>query len=411
MIYDARAASEIIGCLLKDNSLLTKTDDYIIHPSDFQDRLHKIIFNSIFNLYYNGASGINALTIEEYLSGYPDLYAHYKKEKGTDFLLTALDIAELNNFDYYYNKFKKYSLLNSLYANGFDISEWYSTDLLNFALRQETYDRLEKASIQDIIQSIQKKISSVQADFLNKSDNVVSLASDGLKDLKERLKAQPEFGMNIEGDILNTITRGGRRTKYYIYSATTGGTKTRTSVGIACKLAYPYYYSEEKKTWVANGDIKKSLFISTELTTDEVQTLILAYLSGVNEEIILNGTYKGDEEKRVDEAISIAELYKDNFHIFHLPDPSVKQLENNIRKLVLENQIDCVFYDYIHTSPALLAEFMGAKIREDVALLLISSALKALANELNIFMWSCTQLNGTEEEGKFATQAQIRGSR
>jgi len=715
MIYDPRAASEIIGCLLKDNSLLAKADDYVIHPSDFQDRLHKIIFNSIFNLYYNGASGINALTIEEYLSGYPDLYAHYKKEKGTDFLLTALDIAELNNFDYYYGKFKKYSLLNSLQSNGFDVSEWYSTDLLNFTLRQETHDRLEKANIQDIIHSIQKKISSVQADFLNKSDNVVALASDGLRELKERLKAQPEFGMNLEGDILNTITRGARRTKYYIYSASTGGGKalpndtviptpdgwkqvdeikigdylfdrkgkptkvigvfpqgnkevyqltfsdgrqakcckehlwsfwnstltslktmsleqimasgllktsngweykvpvnqaveynkqdlpidpyvlgimlgdgsfreqsrsksitlssendelpqvvadimgwtviknsefnfgysfrdtkgdrvyvshflektpelintyshnkfipkkylvgsieqrydllnglldtdgsvdkkgrigfsttsqqlkddfvclarslgfiptlqtvrpvddrhkhelytislqgspelkknlfrlnrkketlneylnssirkekkkhiglvdiqslnyltpmtcfavdneehlflmndyivthnTRTAVGNACKLAYPYYYSEEKKSWIINGDIRKSLFISTELTNDEVQTLILAYLSGVNEEIILNGTYKDDEEKRVDEAINIAELYKDNFHIFHLPDPSVKQLESNIRKLVLENSIDCVFYDYIHTSPALLAEFMGARIRED----------------------------------------------
>jgi replicative DNA helicase len=46
-----------------------------------------------------------------------------------------------------------------------------------------------------------------------------------------------------------------------------------------------------------------------------------------------------------------------------------------------------------------------------IALLLISSALKALANELNVFVWSSTQLNGTEEEGKFATQAQIRGAK
>ena len=44
---------------------------------------------------------------------------------------------------------------------------------------------------------------------------------------------------------------------------------------------------------------------------------------------------------------------------------SIESASKSGIQFILENNIDCVFYDYIHTSPALLAEFMGARIRED----------------------------------------------
>lgn len=39
------------------------------------------------------------------------------------------------------------------------------------------------------------------------------------------------------------------------------------------------------------------LFITTELEHQEVQTMFIAYVSGVNEEKILNGKYDTIEEK------------------------------------------------------------------------------------------------------------------
>ena len=74
------------------------------------------------------------------------------------------------------------------------------------------------------------------------------------------------------------------------------------------------------------------------------------------------------------------------------------------------NGIEYAFFDYIFTSPSLLSEFRDIKVREDVALGLLSAALKDLANELGIFIMSATQLSGDYENVKTAkTQTLLRG--
>jgi hypothetical protein len=65
----------------------------------------------------------------------------------------------------------------------------------------------------------------------------------------------------------------------------------------------------------------------------------------------------------------------------------------------------------LHTSAQLLNEFSGARVREDIVLLLLSTTLKNLANELDVFIWSGTQVNSNEPEIDFADESVIRGSR
>ena len=50
-------------------------------------------------------------------------------------------------------------------------------------------------------------------------------------------------------------------------------------------------------------------------------------------------------------------------------------------------------------------------MREDIVLLLLSTTLKNLANELEIFVWSGTQVNANEPDADFADESVIRGSR
>ena len=80
---------------------------------------------------------------------------------------------------------------------------------------------------------------------------------------------------------------------------------------------------------------------------DEVQTVVLANLSGVNEERILWGMYTPDEEARVDRAIQIIEEHKDNLTINKIPDPSVAHLSSSIRRHHLFDGVEYVFFDYI----------------------------------------------------------------
>ena len=343
MIYDKRNAAVVLGCLLKQPSLLAETDTYLVTTDDFPDRLHKILFSTIFNMFHNGVEDITVNEINAYLKSYPELYQTFNDLKGNDAILTAIEIAEVGNFKYYYDRLKKLSLLRSLQGMGFDVSEWYVSDVYDIGKRQELEQKLEQASIKEIVQTYTLKLSMVESKYVNRQSFNFGGAFEGAEELLARLKLQPEIGMPLQGEILTTITRGARTGKFYLLSARSGLGKSRYAVGQACFLSYPIRWNHKKNNWEFVGGTSKSLVITTELDRSEIQTMIIAYLSGVNEENILNGRFTTQEEDRVNKAMEIMKYYKDNLLIYHMPDPNVTQLNNNIRRLVLTHDIRNVF--------------------------------------------------------------------
>ena len=222
MIYDKRNAAVVLGCLLKQPSLLAETDNYLLTTDDFADRLHKILFSTIFNMFHNGVEDITINEINAYLKSYPELYQTFTELKGNDAVLTAIEIAEVGNFKYYYDKLKKMSLLRSLQNTGFDIKEWYVEDFYDIGKRQELEQKLEQATIKDIIQSYVLKISAVESKYVNRQSFNFGDAADGIEELVNRLKMQPEIGLAVQGDIFTTISRGARKSKFYLMSARSG---------------------------------------------------------------------------------------------------------------------------------------------------------------------------------------------
>lgn len=187
---------------------------------------------------------------------------------------------------------------------------------------------------------------------------------------------------------------------------------TRNSVGDACFMAYPFRYNPHTYKWETTGQSDKILYISTEQEPAEIQTLIIAYLTGFNEEKLLTGTYDAEEEKIIDQAIRLVEIFKDNFIINQIPDPDIAKIKGEIRKAHIESQMHIVFYDYVFSSPALLNEFRDLKIREDVVLMMLTAALKDVAVELNIFIMTSTQLSGEYETKKgIKNQTLLRGAK
>ena len=69
--------------------------------------------------------------------------------------------------------------------------------------------------------------------------------------------------------------------------------------------------------------------------------MMLAFLSNVNEEHILNGTYYGDEKERVLKAAEI--LSNSPIYIDELPDFSLQDVENHIKKGVRDYGVKYVF--------------------------------------------------------------------
>ena len=187
---------------------------------------------------------------------------------------------------------------------------------------------------------------------------------------------------------------------------------TRSNVADACNFACDRIF-DENFGWIRNGEKNPTLFIATEQEIDEIQTLMLAFLSNVNEEHILNGEYEEGEEERVREAGRI--LSESPLYVRELPDFSVKDIENTIKKEIREHEVTYVVHDYIHTSMKILEEITrrsgGIKLREDNVLFMLSTKLKDICNIYGIFMLSSTQLNADWKESKTPDQNLLRGAK
>lgn len=187
---------------------------------------------------------------------------------------------------------------------------------------------------------------------------------------------------------------------------------TRQMVGDCCNIAYPIRYDINKNEWVSTGNCEKVLYVMTEQDPEEIKTMILAYLTGYNEEIFLYGNYTEEHMERINVAISIMEKYKNNVLFARIPDPSSSVIKNLFRRYNLQYGVENFFYDYIFSSPAMLEEYRDLKLPEHVCLRLFTTALKNLAVELNSFIMTSTQISGDDDpKGGFRDYKKVRGSR
>lgn len=191
---------------------------------------------------------------------------------------------------------------------------------------------------------------------------------------------------------------------------------TRYMVGNACAISMPYIDKNGKiviRGAEDGSDYQKVLFVATEMSADEIQTLILAYVSGVNESHILLGNYTQEEKERVNLALDIIDKYGKNFIIECIPDPTIAMIKARLIKYIVQDGVEYIFYDYIFTSPGLITEFATADVKEYVALMMLSNSLKEIAMSYNVFIQSATQLN--ENWSKIETglrdQNCLRGSK
>ena len=242
MLDEKNITLQIFGNLLKNSSILDRTDKYFLTANDFSSSFERRLFAIILTLHSQGARSIGINDIENYLKDIPSTYAVWEKEHGLDYLQDAEDLSDEGNFDYYYNKLKKINLLKSLKRAGYDISEFYIEDPLN-PKYQEVNAHFEEVSTTDITNSFRKKLNHIENEVGINQENKVYHANDGARQLVESLKLAPDTGPRLQGKFFNTIVRGARKGKFFLRSAASGQGKTRRSVGDACYLSYPIRYN------------------------------------------------------------------------------------------------------------------------------------------------------------------------
>lgn len=408
---DRRTVIQVLGSLMLKPNLLSDTDKYQIDPNEFQQQLDKYIYSAIYNLYAGGAERIHTQDIDNYLRHNELATQLIEKENGIAFLQDCETYAEPSNFYYYYNRFKKFVLLRELSKTGKNIDKYYCEDLLN-SKATEINEKFESLTPTDIVNDLKGEIAVLENKYSINSLVIETTAYKGARELIEDLKIKPEVGIKLQGDIFNTVTRGGRKGKLYLRSASSGVGKTRTMVGDACNIAYPIRFEPRYNKWIATGGGEPVLYIATEQETTEIQTMILAYLTGINEEVFLYGTFREEHLDRISKALHIMEKYEQNMLLAQIPDPCASLVKNLFRKYSFQHHVENFFYDYIFSSPAMLEEYRDLKLREDVCLRLFTTTLKNLAVELNAFVLTSTQLsNMDDDKGGFKDFRNIQGSR
>lgn len=367
----------------------------------------------MYNLYQTNDK-ITLDSILDYLSVRPEYESIFKVNNGPLYVTKASENATLETFDYYYNRVKKFTLLRECEKIGISLKKYYDpTNILDVKKKQKQEEWLDTVSLSGIVELINDTVDTITTKYVEDVATHCYQAGENMSGLIDKYRQEPDYGAPMYGTFMNTITKGARPCKLYLRSGATGTGKTRSLIADACNFACDKIYSDHWEDWISNGTSLPTLYISTEQDQEEIQTMMLAFLSNVDEDHIISGKYLDGEYERVQEAAKI--FAKSPLWVEELPDFSLKDIEVKIKKHIKEHNVQYVCHDYIHTSTKIIKEIVGqsggVKLREDNILFMLSTKLKDICNKYGVFIISATQLNGDYKTSTTPDQNLLRGAK
>ena len=222
LYVDKNAIMNVIGCLFTNSELL-EDEQYMFIKEDFYDTLPKIIYSSLYNLYIDGIKKFDFVILNEYLSKTQEVYNIFQKN-GIDYLKHCIKLSSLENFNYYYERMKKFTLLRAMDQCGINMKWFYDPTIPVLSVKdmEAQENRLNNTSLNEINLLIDKHIEEVKLQCSLSDDKVGISASIGISELLDNLQRNPEIGIPMYGDYINTVTKGARLSKLYLRSAATG---------------------------------------------------------------------------------------------------------------------------------------------------------------------------------------------
>ena len=167
-LSDNMAYRQVIGCLMYKPLLFLEYPD--IQPQDFDFKPAKVCLLAIKKLYEAGALDLSPMLVDQEIKRSTGAGTQaYEAENGLNFLKEAYEHATLSNFKLFYNRLKKNSLLRELKKAHYDISAYFieDKDVKDPAIEAELIDRLENASIEEILNNVEKNYNEIRNKFTN----------------------------------------------------------------------------------------------------------------------------------------------------------------------------------------------------------------------------------------------------
>lgn len=416
--YDKRSVCQVLGVLLLEPTRI-KSRNYNLEQRDFSiDPLHSIIFTCIYNLSHQGAKEIGVRDIENYLSvtSPVDYSKVFEKNDGVEWLNKIIDDAGSVNFDIYYNKVKKMSLLRSYMEQDISVKHILNREEIDPNIIKAQEEVFDEKSIEDIIKEIDEKHLIAKRNFILKDGSESRKAGDNAKELKQKMKESPSYGLGLESEYLNTIIRGALKKKFLLETRDTGNGKSRIALKRLLNFTTPLVWDYELEEYVVNpnGQNNSALYIGTEMDLyEEIEPMLWSFVSGVEEDKIKDGNLDSDEESRIEKAIEI--LADTKLFLEDEPNFDTAYLWQVIEEYKLKHNICAVAIDYIELTGAMMAEYskltknMGT--REDQVLLHLSTNIKNICGKLDVFINAFTQTTDEARRDGARDQRAVKGAR
>lgn len=414
--YDSRSACQVLGCLMLEPQRLSSREMQVAE-FDFVSPIHKTLFISIYNLSLQGLKTISLGDVETYLAnnnpvGHKKMFEEWN---GAEWITSILEDANVYNYDYYYWIVRKFSFLRIKMQNGQDVStllDMTELDCEALRIQRENFDLL---TIDDIIRYFDSVNLSAKRPFVTRAEEARRKAGDNAFELLKQLALAPSFGFATESAYLNTIMRGLRRGTFMLETRDSGCGKTRVAIKRLLLTSAPYLWDFKKRAFVRNPHTPvASLYIGTEMDLyTELEPMMWAFLSGVDEDKIHANTLTPDERQRVERAIKI--LQDTPLYLEDEENYDISFLSHTIEHYKTEYNIGVVAIDYLELTSALTTEFThttrGMGVREDQVLLNLSTNVKNMAKRFDIAMIGFTQTTDLARAEGVRDQRAVKGAR
>ena len=343
--FDITSEQSVIGSLLQDNKLWRDIEP-IVNGNDFYDKRLARVFNMI-HASALAMKPFDILTITEDLGD--DSYLPFLGDviQNTPSTVNAKAYAEIVKD---YSKRRKLNMIaDALKAKAF------ARDSKPDAIMEQAQSQLLDLSRQ----SQSSQLVSIQ-----------KVAIDYVEELEKRVKGEVKAGDSTGYADIDKYTNGMRKGNIMIIAARPSVGKTTLALNIAENLAQ---------------EGKKILFVSLEMTNDELVEKTISSQGRVDYTSLLNGTVKGEQWQNI--GLAASRIKSANIMLAD----SQEQTIASVRKLCWDafdtlGGLDYVFIDYVQ-----LMHGSGNNRNEEIAE--ISRGLKAVAKELEIVAVPIAQLN------------------
>lgn len=376
--HNLAAEAAVLGAILFDNNVYQYIAD-ILRPVDFYAPAHSLLYEVASNMIQTGRVA-DGVTLREHFE---------QKEKLTEigggkYLVDLLDAAAFGpEVKDYARIIRDLAIRRELIRVGASIQsqslvpedEDTGSTLINKAERA-LFELAERGSSERGFSSFAEALaeSLITAEAAFKRGGKIAGIPTGLRDLDEQL------GGFHRSDLLILAGRPSM-----------GKTSLATNIAYNVAKAYKYETLEDGSHKTIDGGIVA--FFSLEMSSEQLATRILAERTEISSHDIRQGKLSKADFERLSEAT--AEMQNMPLYIDDTGGISIGELTARARRLRRSVGLDLIVIDYLQL---ITASSSGSNVNRVQEVTQITTALKALAKDLNVPVIALSQLSRAVEQ-------------